>query len=167
MTRGPCRWGPPRAGSGSPVADAAALPRPGAVRGGPPRTWPVPSTPGRAACPGCRRRARHSAGRTPRPRDAFLAEGLPRLLVARGRCGRLVQGAEDLAKLPGRGGQKGILVVRAEQGLAASRQGEVVAAGLADVQAARRRVIDPACGVEQGRFVRLRRGHDNPRRLLS
>jgi hypothetical protein len=36
--------------------------------------------------------------------------------------------------------------MRAEQGLAASRLGEVVAAGLADVQAARRRVIDPACG---------------------
>jgi hypothetical protein len=58
-------------------------------------------------------------------------------------------------------------VVRAEQGFAASRQGEVVAAGLADVQAARRRVIDPACGVEDVGFVKPRRAHDNPRRLLS
>ena len=44
---------------------------------------------------------------------------------------------------------------------------EVLAAGLADVQAARRRVIDPACGVEDVGFVKPWRAHDNSRGLLS
>jgi hypothetical protein len=53
--------------------------------------------------------------------------------------------------------------VRAEQGLDAAREGEVFATRLRDVLTARQGIGDAAGGVEDGGFVWLRRGHDNPR----
>jgi hypothetical protein len=50
-----------------------------------------------------------------------------------------------------------------EQGLDAARESEVLATRLPDVLAPRCGVLDPAGGVEDGCFVWLRRGHDNPR----
>jgi hypothetical protein len=86
----PCRRGPPRAGSGNPRAAARVRLHP---RSWPdvvdpscrPRPWPSPLAPGRAAFPGFHPPARGSAGRTPRPRDAFLAGRLRRI---RQRCAR-------------------------------------------------------------------------------
>ncbi len=56
-----------------------------------------------------------------------------------------------------------ILVVDAEQGLNALCAGNILTAGFSDVDGPRRRVVDPACGIEDVRFVKVRRGHDDSR----
>src|SRR5207302_2879820 len=76
------------------------------------------------------------------------------------------RGAEDRVHFSGWGREKALfLIVHAEQSLDPRLQLWIFATSLPEVESAILGLRDLACGVEEGCFIQLHRGHDKPRAI--